>query len=116
MATTRYTDLALRRRLLQQARPYGWQLVGFFLLTLMATPLALLSPLPLKIAVDSVVGKQPLPDLLSILLPSAVTRSHRALLLFTAMFLVVIALISQIQTFASLLLRTYVAEKLVLGF
>jgi ATP-binding cassette, subfamily B, bacterial len=116
MATTRHTDLALLRRLLQQARPYGWQLVGFFLLNLMATPLTLLSPLPLKIAVDSVVGKQPLPDFLSMLLPSGMTRSGHALLLFTATFLVVIALISQIQALASSLLRSYVAEKLVLGF
>lgn len=63
-----YTDFALFRRLLSQARPYWLHIGGVFLLNLLSIPLALLTPLPLKIAVDSVIGSQPLPGFLDTLL------------------------------------------------
>ena len=44
----------LYKRLLCQARPYWAHIGGILLLGLLSTPLALLTPLPLKIAVDSV--------------------------------------------------------------
>ncbi len=49
-------DLALYGRLFLWARPYWPHLAGVFLLSLLATPLALLVPLPLKIALDSGLG------------------------------------------------------------
>ncbi len=61
MASTVYTDVTLYRRLLRQARPYWPYIGGIFLLSLLSSPLSLLTPLPLKIAVDSVIGSHPLP-------------------------------------------------------
>ena len=66
MPAARYTTLTLYRRLLRQARPYWAHIAGILLLGLLSTPLALLTPLPLKIAVDSVLGSQPLPDFLTV--------------------------------------------------
>ncbi len=111
-----YGDLTLYRRLLRQARPYWRNLVGIFLFSLLASPLALLTPLPLKIAVDNVIGSQPVPGFLNALLPPAVTASDQALLIFAAGFLVIIALLSQLQELGDSLLRTYTGEKLILGF
>jgi len=54
-------DVVLYRRLLQEARPYWFHLAGLFGLGLLASPVALLTPVPLKIAVDSVLGGHPLP-------------------------------------------------------
>jgi len=52
-------DFALYRRLAHQAAA-SWQLVAVsFLVSLLASPLALLAPIPLKIAVDSVIGSRP---------------------------------------------------------
>ena len=51
-----YSDLTLYRRLLQLARPYWLHIIGIFLFSLLATPLTLLTPLPLKIAVDNVIA------------------------------------------------------------
>jgi len=65
------TDLALYRRLWREARPYWPHLAGMFLLSLLATPIALLVPLPMKIIVDSVLGSHPLPRLVDTLLPPA---------------------------------------------
>src|SRR5439155_1104343 len=65
------TDLALYRRLWREARPYWPHLAGMFLLSLLATPIALLVPLPMKIIVDSVLGSHPLPRFIDVLLPLA---------------------------------------------
>lgn len=121
MALMTYTDLTLLRRLLQRVRPYWLHILGIFLISLLATPLALLTPLPLKIAVDSVIGSEPLPAFLVTLskiigLPAAVTRSDTLVLGLAAGLLVAIALLSQLQELGNALLSTYTAEKLVLGF
>src|SRR6266487_2394408 len=74
-------DLALYRRLARQAAA-SWRLVTvLFLVSLLASPLALLGPLPLKIAVDSVVGSRPLPGVLDALLPAGAARSTAGLLI-----------------------------------
>ena len=111
-----YTDITLYRRLLRQARPYWPHIGGIFLLSLLSSPLALLTPLPLKIAVDSVVGSHPLPGFLAALLPAAALSSNFAMLALAAGLLVAITVLSQLQQLASSLLRTYTGELLVLDF
>ena len=74
MSETSYTDFTLYRRLLRQARPYWPYIGGIFLIGLFSTLLTLLIPLPLKIAVDSIIGSHPIPGFLNALLPIAATR------------------------------------------
>ena len=109
-------DASLYRRLLLQARPYWLHLAGAFGLGLLASPLALLNPVPLKIVVDSVLGGHPLPAFLQPLLPEAAARSPAAILLIAIGLLVVLAVLSQLQGLATTLLRSYVGERLVLDF
>ena len=116
MPAARYTTLTLYRRLLRQARPYWPHIGGVLLLSLLSTPLALLTPLPLKIAVDSVLGSQPLPGFLDVLLPTAVARSASAVLILAVGLTVGIALLSKLQELANSLLQFYVGEKLALDF
>jgi ATP-binding cassette, subfamily B, bacterial len=116
MATAKYSTLTLYRRLLCQARPYWPHIGGILLLSLVSTPLALLTPLPVKIAVDSVLGSEPIPHFLEVVLPAGVTRSNSAVLALAVGLIVATALLNQLQGLASSLLRTYVGEKLVLGF
>src|SRR5438552_7329508 len=73
------SDLALYRRLLRQARPYWLHLAGLFGIGLLASPLALLDPVPLKIVFDSVLGSHPLPVYVRAVLPSAGLGSAGAL-------------------------------------
>src|SRR5919204_5790447 len=115
-AVVSYTDITLYRRLLRQARPYWLHIVGVFLLSLLQSPLALLTPLPLKIAVDSVVGSHHLPGILALLVPAGGARSHTAVLLLAAGLFVAITLASQLQNLASSVLSTYTGERLVLDF
>src|SRR3989441_3955362 len=74
------SDVALYRRLLRQARPYWLHLAGLFGIGLLASPLALLDPVPLKIVFDSVLGSHPLPAYVRAVLPSAVLGAARAVL------------------------------------
>jgi ATP-binding cassette subfamily B protein len=110
------SDAALYRRLLGQARPYWFHLAGLFGLSLVATPLALLNPLPLRIVVDSVLGRRPLPGFLGAVLPSAATGSPTAVLGAAVGLLVAITALNQLQSLASGFLRTWVGERLVLDF
>ena len=111
-----YTDIVLLRRLLGQARPY-WPHVGaLFLASLLASPLSLLTPLPLKIAVDSVIGSHPLPRFIAPFAPEAIARSAGGLLALAVGLVLAVALLSQLQGLGSTLLRAWVQERLVLDF
>ena len=109
-------DLVLFRRLARQARPCWLHVGALFVLGLLSTPLALLAPLPLKIAVDSVVGSRPLPGFLEALVPEAAGRSGGAVLALVAGLVVAVALLTELTELASSVLQTYAGEKLVLGF
>jgi ATP-binding cassette subfamily B protein len=115
-ARAAYTDVVLFKRLMREARGY-WPHIGtIFVISLLAAPLALLTPVPLKIAVDSVLGSQPVPGFLDALLPAGATRSDTALLAAVAAMFVAIAVLTQIQDIGNNLLQTYTGEKLVLRF
>jgi len=109
-------DLALFRRLLRHARPYWLHLAGLSLLGLLASPIALLTPLPLKLAVDNVLGGQPLPPPLAAALPRALADSTGSLLVFVAMLVVVVTMLGQLRELAYGFVKTYIGERLVLGF
>jgi ATP-binding cassette subfamily B protein len=109
-------ELHLYRRVLQEARPHWPKIAGIFAIDLLASPLGLLTPLPLKIAVDSVIGDHRLPMLLQTALPAALTRSRAAVLGVAIGLLILLAILRQLQSLVSSLLRTYTSEKLVLGF
>ncbi|MGE5321376.1 MAG: ABC transporter ATP-binding protein [Actinomycetota bacterium] len=109
-------DQSTARRLLSLARPYWPHLSGIFFLSAIGAPIGLLLAYPLKIAVDNVLGKQPLPHPLQILLPSWAYGSRTANLGLAVGLLLVLTLITNLQAFAAWLLQTYTGEKLVLDF
>jgi ATP-binding cassette, subfamily B, bacterial len=106
----------LYQRLLGQSRRYWLHLAALTLLSLLAAPLSLLTPLPLKIAVDSLVNAQPISPALVVMLPDAVVRSDMAMLLIVAGLVIIIAVLTQAQDAATTLLRTYTSEKVLLDF
>jgi len=69
-------------------------MAGYFLLTLLEIPLALLLPLPIKIEVDSVLGSHPLPSFLTPLIPAGSENSITFVLIFLASLLIAIALLN----------------------
>jgi len=107
-------DVTLYRRVLRQARPYWPHVVGVFALGLLASPIALLTPVPLKIVVDSVLGTRPLPPLLRALAPAG--ASAAATLTVAIGLLLAVTALGQLQSLATTLVRTYIGERLVLDF
>jgi ATP-binding cassette, subfamily B, bacterial len=112
----RYSDRAIYRRVLSEARPFWGHIAAIFVLSLLSTPLALLAPVPLKIAVDSVLGDKPLPDFFQPLVPKSLASSSTGLLVFVVGLLVVVALASELRSLFTNLLRTYTSERLTLRF
>ena len=110
------TALTLYRRLMGEARPYWPQIGCLFGLSLLSSVFALLTPLPLAIVVDSVVGSQPLPGFFATIVPPEVRDSQTGVLIVAAGFLVVLTLLKQLQQYGNLVLTTSTGEKLLLQF
>jgi len=110
------TGLRLYRRLLHEVSPYRRHIGGLFALSLLSSVFALLTPLPLKIAVDSVAGSHPLPGFLAVIVPAEVRQSRTGVLLVAAGLFVAVALFRQLQEFGNLVLTTYTGENLLLEF
>jgi ATP-binding cassette, subfamily B, bacterial len=112
----RYSDRTVLRRMLREAWPFRRQVGGLFLLSLLSTPLALLTPVPLAVTVDTVLGSDPLPGFLGALIPAPIERSDTALLVAAAVMFVLIALLTQLQSMATLVLQAYTGERMMLAF
>ena len=106
----------LYARIIHQARPCWLHLVGLFLVSILASPISLLFPLPLKIAVDSAIADHPLPLFLAALLPASAVSSSIAILLLAVALLIAVNLLSLLQDFFTSFMGTYTGEKLVLDF
>src|SRR5438552_17074980 len=106
------SDIALYRRLLRQARPYWLHLAVLFGIGLLASPIALLNPVPLKIVVDSVLGSRPLPAWLAAALPASATRSPDTLLAVAIGLLIAAATLAPVQGLATQHPKAYVVERL----
>jgi ATP-binding cassette, subfamily B, bacterial len=103
------------KRLLLQARPYWPRLACIVAMHLVAVPLTLLLPVPLKIAIDSAIGEHPLPGPLSALVGGGPVNAATALGIAVAL-VIGLALATEAQKFLTWLLQSYTGERLVLDF
>jgi len=110
------TEKTLFARIMLQARPYWLHLLGVSLLSILAMPISLLVPLPLKIAVDSAIGSHPLLPFLAALMPESAARSSTAIMALAVALLIAVSLLSQLQDLLVSLMGTYTGEKVVLDF
>jgi ATP-binding cassette, subfamily B, bacterial len=111
-----YSTRTIYWRIFRESSPYRLHLLGMLALSLMSTPVALLTPLPLKIVVDSVLGDKPLPGFMQPLVPEFIVGSKEMVLILAIALVVIVALIGQLREICSLILTTYTGEKLVMDF
>src|SRR3954447_10798787 len=102
------SDLRIYSRLLREARPYWRHMAALLALSLLATPAALLVPVPLKLAVDSVIGDHAAPAFL----PS----SDTGLLIAIAALVILITALQQLLRLATSVLQAFTGERLALAF
>ena len=110
------TRTLLYRRLATYARPYWPHILLVLVLQLLSTPLTLLGPVPLKIAVDTVLGSRPLPGWLRGVIPAGLGASAAGLLSVAAAMLLLTAILGSLLDMATDLLQTYTGEKLAQDF
>lgn len=115
-ARTRPSDVGLYWRLLREARPYWLRLGSLLVVSLTSAPLALLAPVPLKMAVDSVLGTHAPPGLVAALLPAGLSHPPAIVLAVAAGLLIAVSILKQLQELAVTLLRADTGEKLLLAF
>jgi len=117
MSERRIGTFALSRRILMESRRFWPHIALIFLVSIAATPLTLLTPVPLKIVVDTVIGEMPLPSWLSGLLPTSFQEANETwMLIFAAGLMVAIALLSSLQGLVAWILQTYTGENIALAF
>ncbi len=93
---------------------YRLLLTALLLSSVLAAPLLLLVPLPLKIVLDSVLGSEPVPGFVAWLLPDVLLRSSESLLLAAAALVVLTATIQYARGILEMLLENHTAQNLVL--
>jgi ATP-binding cassette, subfamily B, bacterial len=112
----KYSLREISRRMLAETRAHWLPIAALFGISLLTIPLTLLTPIPLKLMVDSIIGTEPLPGVLATLLPAGADRTSFFTIAFVAGLVVFIALGKQACDLVFSVLRTYTGEKLVLGF
>ena len=109
------SDASLLRRVALEARPCWPQLAGLLAIGTLSVPLALLGPLPLKIAVDHALGARELTGALAAVARTFRLASPADLLLLAAVLVVLIALGRQAVQSVENWLRAWVRETLTLS-
>ena len=90
-------DLSILKKVLNRARPYWLNIIGIFLLNLMAVPIALLGPIPLKIIVDNAFGNQPMPGIITFFFGANFDFSFSSIVLIATVMMILIELLGQLQ-------------------
>jgi ATP-binding cassette subfamily B protein len=115
MKTQTYSTWRIYRCLLSEAKAFWGAIAGILLLNLLATPLRLLVPVPLKIAVDHVLNNMPLAAPVANWWPSSLA-SRDSLLIVAIILLLLVTLLSYLNALAIRVLHGYTAEHLVVRF
>jgi ATP-binding cassette, subfamily B, bacterial len=106
----------LIKRVLLQSRPFWFHIAGYFLLTLLATPIALMKPFALKFLIDCGFGSARVPEFFKFFLPNGLDFSFTTIALVAAFLAIAIALLDNIQVYLVWIVSTVTGEKLVLNF
>ena len=116
MTSAEKRDVSIIIRLLILARPYWGGITLIFSIGLLAVPLALLVPVPIKLVVDSVIGSRPLPDFLLTVLPGNVAGSKNSILVFAVLLQIATVVLIHLQSLGLYVLQTYTGENLTMRF
>jgi ATP-binding cassette subfamily B protein len=114
--STKTLPSAIYWRALREARPWYPQLAAIVALGLLATPIGLLAPIPVKIILDCVLGDAPLPGALARWLPAGMAADKETLFALCLAAGVLIALLTLSHTVAEWLYRETIADQMVRGF
>src|SRR5256885_32651 len=109
-STTAGISRSAAERSARRGCSWAWQtfpagIAGLLALGLLASAVALLNPVPLKLVVDSVLGTRPLPGFLQGLVVERAASPTTAILLLAIGLLIAVAVLGLLENLASTLLR-----------
>src|SRR5687768_1606728 len=82
----------------------------------MAAPIALVTPIPLRLAIDCVLGDRPMPAIFTRVLPAAAVADDAARLWTIVGLILAIATVAGMHVMASWVLQASTSERLTLTF
>jgi ATP-binding cassette, subfamily B, bacterial len=110
------SNFKILKRSVLLARKF-WVPIGIsFILSLLATPLALLKPVVLKILIDSGFGSAPVPGFIRFFFPAEHNFTFGSIVILCVILVIIIALIENLYSVATWVLNTFIGEKIVLNF
>lgn len=112
----KYSAFQLIKRIIFHSRRYWGYIIGLFLLSLLATPLALLKPYALKLLIDSGFDSKPVPGFIGMFFPANFEFTFAAVVIIAVALVLIIALIDNFYVYISWVMGTFAGEKLVLNF
>src|SRR5687768_11246828 len=101
MANPQAADFKIYRRLLAEAKPYWLLIAGTFVMDSVSIPLALLSPIPMQMVVDHVLGTKPLAPFAENIFSVVSSPTKDAVLIGAIILIITVALFRQLQGLAS---------------
>ena len=107
---------AVLPRVAREIGPAWPRVLAVLGIDLVWTPLLLLTPIPLKIAIDSVIGRKPVPGFIRAITPHWLLESRGRVLLLAVTLQVVVVILTEAQYLTSYVLSTRAGEQITLTF
>ena len=102
------------RRVFVELRPYSVSIIVLLIISLSAIPITLITPLPIKLIVDNVLGSSSLPGYLAILLPASSLASKDSVLWLAMGILVGSTLLTYLQNLLNVWLTNRIGNHMTL--
>jgi len=102
------------RRALKDLRPYAWSLFVLLIISLATVPITLITPLPIKLLVDSVLGSQPLPRYLTFFSSTRSSLSKSSVLWVAVGLLLGVAFLTYFQNLVNVWASSKVGNTMTL--
>ena len=112
----KYSIIKLFKRTVLQARNFWPHILALFFIKLLATPLALMRPLALKILIDCGFGAVAVPGYISFLFPQNFQFDFKTIVFIATALIILIALVENIIAVFAWVFETFTGEKMVLKF
>jgi len=102
------------RRVFAELRPYSMSILVLLIISLSAISITLITPLPIKLIVDNVLGSSSLPGYLTILLPSGSRPSKDYVLWLALGILIGSTILSYLQNLVNVWLTNKIGNRMTL--
>src|SRR6266581_851622 len=102
------------RRVFAELRPYSMSILVLLIISLSAIPITLITPLPIKLIVDNVLGSSSLPGYLTILLPGGSQPSKDYVLWLALGILIGSTILSYLQNLVNVWLTNKIGNRMTL--